>query len=216
MISFKGIYLVTSADTLEEERFYSILEKALKGGISLVQLREKNASTREFLRRGRKIKKLLDSRKIPLIINDRVDIALALEASGVHLGQSDMPYREARKILGPGAIIGVSVESREQLEEAATCPDISYLGISAVFPSPTKIDTPHIWGFAGLREARKRTDLPLVAIGGISEQNASEVFAAGADMIALVSAIMESPDPEKTVKNLKNLHNRISGKGEIS
>ncbi len=206
MTSLEGIYLVTSGEGLEEETFLSILRKALEGGISLVQLREKHCSSREFLRRGTKVKKLLDSRGVPLIINDRVDIALALDASGVHLGQSDLPYREARNILGPRAIIGISVETPEQLEEASTYPGISYLGISAVFPSLTKTDTPHIWGLSGLRRARKATKLPLAAIGGIGEKNAREVFEAGADMIALVSAIMESPTPRETVQKLKNLH----------
>ena len=208
MISLKGIYLVTSGEGREEKSFLSTLEEALKGGLSLVQLREKNASAREFLGRGKRVKKLLDSHGIPLIINDRVDMALALGASGVHLGQSDMPYGEARKLLGPKAIIGISVENMRQLEETATYPGISYLGISAVFPSSTKTDTPCIWGLSGLREARKRTNLPLIAIGGISEKNAPEVFAAGADMIALVSAIMESPNPQETVRRLRNFYHQ--------
>jgi len=213
MTSLQGIYLVTSGEGLEEETFLSILRKALEGGISLVQLREKHCSSREFLRRGAKVKELLDSRGVPLIINDRVDIALALGASGVHLGQSDLPYREARNILGPRAIIGISVETPEQLEEASAYPGISYLGISAVFPSLTKTDTPHIWGLSGLREARKTTKLPLAAIGGIGEKNAREVFEAGADMIALVSAVMESPTPRETVQKLKNLHLQALRKG---
>lgn len=212
MKSLRGIYLVTSGEGLGEETFFSILQKTLEGGISLVQLREKQCSSREFLRRGKKVKKLLDSYGVPLIINDRVDVALALGASGVHLGQSDLPYEEARKILGPQAIIGISVENTKQLQEVSKYPGISYLGISAVFPSTTKSDTPHIWGLAGLREARKSTELPLVAIGGMGEENAKKVFEAGADMIALVSAIMESPNPKKTVQNLKSLYCQALGK----
>jgi thiamine-phosphate pyrophosphorylase len=212
MKSLRGIYLVTSGEGLGEETFFSILQKTLEGGISLVQLREKQCSSREFFRRGKNVKELLDSYGVPLIINDRVDIALALGASGVHLGQSDLPYKEARKILGSQAIIGISVENTKQLQEASKYPGISYLGISAVFPSATKTDTPHIWGLSGLREARRSTELPLVAIGGMREENAREVFEAGADMIALVSAIMESQNPKKTVQNLKSLYCQALGK----
>jgi thiamine-phosphate pyrophosphorylase len=197
------VYLVT-------DRFYSkgrstleIVEAAVAGGVSVVQLREKDLDTRDFYREGMRIRDFLRARKIPLIINDRIDIAMALEADGVHLGQSDMPPEIARKILGPKSIIGLSVTGLEHITEKLAGV-VDYLGISPVFLTSTKPDADREWGLEGLQKARLATDLPLVAIGSVKLTTAGGVIKAGADSIAVVTAIVSADDPEKAARDLKN------------
>ncbi len=198
-----SLYLVTDRRLLKGLTLTELVRKAINGGVSVVQLREKDCSSREFYELALALKKIMPG-DVPLIINDRVDIALAAGADGVHLGQSDLPVKIARELLGPEAIIGLSVENLQQLEEAQHLP-VDYLAISPVFPTPTKTDfsSPAAWGLAGLRQARSLTALPLVAIGGINEENAAEVISAGADGLAVVSAICASPDPEQAARALK-------------
>ncbi len=198
-----SLYLVTDRRMLKGLTLTELVGKAINGGVSVVQLREKDSSSREFYELALALKKIMPG-DVPLIINDRVDIALAAGADGVHLGQSDLPVKIARELLGPEAIIGLSVENLEQLEEARNLP-VDYLAISPVFPTPTKTDfsSPAAWGLEGLGQARSLTNLPLVAIGGINEENAAEVVGAGADGLAVVSAICASPDPEQAARALK-------------
>lgn len=144
----------------------------------MVQLREKEASSRDFLALTRLLVRELHGRGVPLVVNDRADIALAGGAAGLHVGQSDLPPADARALMGPDALIGLSVENMAQLEAAQTW-DVDYLGISPVWATPTKTDTAEPWGLDGLAEAGKRSRLPLVAIGGIHAGNAAEVIAAG-------------------------------------
>lgn len=160
----------------------------------MVQLREKQASTRFFLEEAERTKRLLTPYDIPLIINDRVDVALAVGAAGVHIGQDDMPYPHARKLLGAEAIIGLSVETMAQVVEAEAY-DVAYLGVSPIFATPTKTDTRGNWGLEGLAEARRLSRHRLVAIGGLHASNTESVVRAGADSVAVVSAICSAPDP---------------------
>jgi thiamine-phosphate pyrophosphorylase len=196
-----GIYLVTDRTSLSGKTLDEVILRAVKGGATLVQLREKDGSTRFFIEEARRLKKILSPYGVPLIINDRVDVALAVGADGVHIGQDDMPFPLARKLLGPGAIIGLSVETPEQVEAAEDF-DVSYLGVSAIFATPTKTDTRNHWGLDGLRKVRAMTRHSLVAIGGINASNAAEVVRAGADSLAVVSAICSAPDPQKATEHL--------------
>src|SRR5450759_3220279 len=135
-----GLYLVTDRRLCGGKPLEEVIIKAVKGGVAYVQLREKDVSTRSFVQEAKRIKKLLSSYKIPLIINDRVDVALACGAEGVHIGQEDMPFAIARKLMGPKAIIGLSVEDWGDVEESQKI-DVDYIGVSPVFPTPTKTDT---------------------------------------------------------------------------
>src|SRR5690606_35634371 len=140
---------------------------------------------RTFIERAQRIKEVLAGRDVPLLINDRVDVALAVEADGVHLGQQDMPYPIARRLLGDDAIIGLSVENMADVEEAAEF-DVDYLGVSPIYPTPTRRDTRGAWGLDGLADVRARSRHRLVAIGGLNHRNAASVIRAGADGVAVV------------------------------
>lgn len=170
----------------------------------MVQLREKDVSTRFFLSEAERVKKLLAPYHVPLIINDRVDVALAVGADGVHIGQEDMPYPLARKLLGGRAIIGLSVETKEQVLEAEAY-DVDYLGVSPIFETPTKTDTKGSWGLDGLAEVRRLSRHRLVAIGGLNAANAESVIRAGADAVAVVSAICSAPDPQQAAAELNQV-----------
>jgi thiamine-phosphate pyrophosphorylase len=155
---------------------------------------------------AKRIKKLLEQYKVPLIINDRVDVALACRAEGVHIGQEDMPYEIVRKLMGPKAIIGLSVETWEDVEVSQKL-DVNYIGISPVFATPTKTDTRGAWGLEGLAKIKAFSRHPLVAIGGINESNVREVMKAGADCVAVVSAICAVPDPEEAARRINAVMN---------
>ena len=203
-MNISGIYLVTDRASLSGKSLDDVIIQAVKGGATMVQLREKEASTRFFIEEAQRIKKILAPYSVPLIINDRVDVALAVGAWGVHIGQQDMPYPLARKLMGPGAIIGLSVETPEQVEAAENW-GVSYLGVSAIFATPTKTNTCNHWGIDGLRKVRSLSRHPLVAIGGINASNAAAVMQAGADSLAVVSAICSAPDPRKTTEHLRRI-----------
>jgi thiamine-phosphate pyrophosphorylase len=200
----RGIYLVTGQSLCSPRPVEEIILQAIDGGIAYIQLREKDVSTRSFVQEAKRIKKLLSPYKIPLIINDRIDVALACGADGVHIGQEDMPYAIARKLMGKKAIIGLSVEDWTDVEESQKL-DVDYIGVSPVFPTPTKTDTKGAWGLAGLAKIKAFSRHPLVAIGGINESNAADVIAAGADCIAVVSAICGASDPTTATRNLKSI-----------
>ncbi|WP_034625208.1 thiamine phosphate synthase [Desulfotignum balticum] len=196
-----GIYLVTDQTLCLGRPLASIVADAVRAGIACVQLREKTASTRKFLNQALALKPVLASAGIPLIINDRVDIALAAGADGVHLGQSDMPYDAARRLMGSNAIIGLSVETWADVEAAQNL-DVAYLGVSPVFATPTKTDTRSPWGLDGLARIRAYSRHSLVAIGGLNAANAKEIIRAGADAVAVVSAICSAEDPFTAARNL--------------
>ena len=190
----QGLYLVTDRALCSPRIIDEIIMAAVGGGVRYVQLREKNVTTRFFVEEAHRIKLLLKPFRIPLIINDRVDVALAAEAEGVHLGQDDMPCALARKLLGPTALIGLSVECWEDVVRAQE-QDVDYLGVSPVFPTPTKTDTKGCWGLSGLAKIKAYSHHPLVAIGGINESNAAAIIRAGADCLAVVSVICTALDP---------------------
>jgi len=198
------LYLVTDQPSLKGRSLVDVVQAAVRGGVTCVQLREKHASSRDFYAQAVALMNLLAPLNIPLIINDRLDIALACGAQGVHLGQSDLPVQAARKLLPPEVFIGWSVESMEDVELSATLP-LDYLGVSPVFATPTKTDTATPWGLEGLRRIRAATELPLVAIGGIHLGNAASVMQAGADSLAVVSAICSADDPRAASQQLRKL-----------
>jgi len=200
----EGLYLVTDRDLCGNNTLKDVVLWAVQGGASYVQIREKNLTTREFIEEARIIKKILAPFAVPLIINDRIDVALAVGAEGVHVGQDDMPYEAARALMGHDAIVGLSVETWEDVEEAEKL-DCDYLGVSPVFETPTKTDTKEAWGLEGLTRIRAYSRHRLVAIGGINATNAGEVVRAGADCIAVVSAICAAPDPRKASRQLVDI-----------
>jgi thiamine-phosphate pyrophosphorylase len=200
----KGLYFVTDRGLCGQRPLADVVLQAIRGGAACVQLREKSASTRAFVEEARRIKELIAPFRVPLIINDRLDVALAVGADGVHVGQDDMPYEIARKLMGPKAIIGLSVETWEDVERAETL-DADYLGVSPVFATPTKTDTKEPWGLDGLDRIRAFSRHPLVAIGGLNAANAEAVVMAGADSVAVVSAICASPDPLAASRELTEI-----------
>ena len=190
----RGLYLVTDRVMCGNRLLEDVAHQALVGGATCIQLREKDVSTRFFVEEARKMKNLTARFRVPLIINDRIDVALASEADGVHIGQDDMPYAEARKLMGPEAIIGLSVETWDDVVEAEAL-DVNYLGVSPIFETPTKTDTKGNWGLEGLARIKAYSRHPLVAIGGLNASNAKGVVMAGADCIAVVSTICAASDP---------------------
>ncbi len=170
------------------------VEKLIEGGAEIIQLREKYASPKEFYESAKAALEIARRRNVKIIINDRVDIALALEADGVHLGQDDLPPEDARKILGERAIIGFSTHSIEQAISAVRLP-VNYLAIGPVFPTKTKENPEKIVGVEGVKKVRKAVgDFPLVAIGGITSGNIREVLEAGADSAAIISDLLSAAE----------------------
>lgn len=196
------LYLVTDEAACLGRDFFWVVEEAVKGGVTMVQLREKSLSTRAFIDRAKRLKNLLESYNVPLIINDRVDVALAVDADGVHIGQSDMPFQTAHRLLGEGKIIGLSAEKQSDVLEAEHW-NLSYLAVSPLFATPTKTDTEQPWELEGLQWARQQSRHPLVVIGGLHTGNAHEAMLNGANGIAVVSAICSAPSPRGAAKELK-------------
>jgi len=199
----RGLYLVTDRKLCGDRQLEDVVRQALNGGAACVQLREKDVSTRFFIEEAQKIKALTVQFRVPLIINDRLDVALAAGADGIHIGQEDMPYVTARKLTGPKAIIGLSVETWDDVVKAQEL-DVNYLGVSPIFETPTKTDTKGSWGLEGLARIKSYSRHPLVAIGGLNVSNAEDAVMAGADCIAVVSAICSAPDPLRASQELNN------------
>jgi thiamine-phosphate pyrophosphorylase len=198
------LYLVTDEKLCLGRPVAEIVEQAVSGGVTAVQLREKNLSTRDFINRAVQLKKILSAYHVPLIINDRIDIALAAKADGIHVGQNDMPYDLFTKIIPGQMIRGLSVETPEQANEAENY-KLDYLSVSPVFLTATKSELEHEWGLEGLKYLAAKTKHRLVAIGGINKSNAEEVMKAGAKGIAVVSAICSAPDPGIAASELKSI-----------
>jgi thiamine-phosphate pyrophosphorylase len=196
-----SVYLVTDRELARGRTTLEIAGAAIRGGVSCIQLREKMCSTREFIDEFLAIRSLLARHGIPLIINDRVDVALAVKADGIHLGQKDMPCRMARQIIPESMIVGISVESLDDAI-AAQKDGADYLGVSPIYPTPTKTDTAQPLGLEGLRSIRSEVDLPLVGIGGLNADNVEAVIHNGADGVAVVSAIVAADDPEAATRDL--------------
>lgn len=197
-----GLHLVTDRSLSLGRDLLDIVLAAVQGGVSVVQLREKECATREFVDLGRAVSSVLQQSSVPLVINDRVDVALAVGAAGVHIGQSDMAYADARRLLGPDAIIGLSVESEEHALAAETL-DVDYLGLSPVFTTPTKCELTRQLGLEGVSNIRRLSRHRLVAIGGIHHENVAAVLKSGADGVAVVSAICSANDPREATRLLQ-------------
>lgn len=205
MIPFNlDLYLVTDRSLSLGRPLEWVVEKAVKGGVTMVQLREKEASTLEFYNLAVRLKNILKPYNVPLIINDRLDIALACDAEGLHIGQNDMPYHVARKLLGKDKIIGLSVENLQDAVEANNL-DVDYIGISPVFSTPTKTDTSPALGLEGVRKIMKISRHPSVGIGGINLDNAQDIIHAGADGISVVSAVMSAGNPQESARQLREI-----------
>lgn len=193
-----SIYLVTDDGCLQGRALLDCVSEALDGGVTLVQYRAKTASSAEMYAEALQLKALCDSFNVPLIINDRLDIAMAVGAAGVHLGQDDLPCAAARRILGEDYLIGVSAHNPAEAK-AALQSGADYLGCGAVFGTATKADVKKL-GTEGLEAICKAKGLPVVGIGGVTADNYREVRAAGADGAAIVSGILAQPDISATVR----------------
>jgi thiamine-phosphate pyrophosphorylase len=196
--------VVTDRNLSKGRSLVDVIGAAVQGGATMVQLREKHATTREFLAEARALKNLLAPLGVPLVINDRVDIALAIDADGVHVGQKDMPVEVVRAMIGPDKIIGLSITNADQLARPdAALPD--YLGMGPLYLQQTKPDASTPLGPDGFRKLRAMTRKPVMAIGGLTPDNAEPVVAAGGDGLAVVSAIVGAADPKAVARNFMRL-----------
>lgn len=196
------LYLVTDRSLSGGRPIEFIVEQAVQGGVTMVQLREKSCPVPEFIRMALRLKQLLKPYRVPLIINDRLDVAMASGADGLHIGQDDIPYSYARKMLGKNKIIGLSVETIDQAEEANDF-NVDYIGISPVFVTGTKPELEKGLGLDGVRAIASLSKHYTVAIGGINAANAGAVLQAGANGLAVVSAIVSADNPRKAAEVLK-------------
>lgn len=196
------LYAVTDRTWLDGRTLYDDVEKALKGGVTLLQLREKNMSTDDFINSAKEIKSLCEKYNVPLIINDNVDVAKAVNAYGVHIGQNDMPAHEARKILGKNKIIGVTAKTVEQAQKAEK-DGADYLGSGAIFGTTTKGDAKEM-DMQTLKSITSSVNIPVVAIGGIDGDNVLQLNGTGIVGAAVVSGIFAQDDIETATKDLYN------------
>lgn len=196
-----SLYLVTDRRFLKGRSLKKVVEDSILGGVTMVQVREKDVSTREFFNIAKEVQEVTNYYKIPLIINDRIDIAQALDTTGVHLGQSDMELSIARKILGKTKIIGISAGSIKEAIDAQNG-GADYLGIGAIFPTGSKKDVSSILRLDGLKEIQNNVTIPSVAIGGINKSNFKDVLSTGVNGISVISAILGEDDIKTASKNL--------------
>ena len=201
-VRITGLYAIIDTQYLGKRRCQDITLEVLKGGAGIVQLRSKEAPENRLLADARNMKNLCSEYDALFIMNDYLDIALAADADGLHIGQGDMPVRDARRLLPIDKIIGCSVDNKEQAK-AAEADGADYIAFGAVYPTGSKDDI-DVVGLAALKEIRKTTELPLVAIGGINADNAAEAITAGADAVAVISAIMQADSPEEATRQIIN------------
>ncbi len=198
------LYLVISEKDCVNMDWLQVAEEAIIGGVDIIQLREKDISHSEYLDKAKALKRITDQYQVPLIINDAPDIAVEIQAWGVHVGLSDTQPLAIAEKYGDQLKIGWSLEYKNQLES----PQMNathHLGLSPIFRTATKTNTVTTWGFEGIKEIKGLTDKPLIAIGGMNPSNARQAFEAGADSVAVVSAICSSTDPRKAAEDLKGL-----------
>ena len=196
----RGLYVILDPQVVRGFSLVEALRLATAGGARLFQYRDKVSSPRDVYRSAERLRQAADDAKALFVVNDRCDIAMAVDADGVHLGQDDLPVGDARAILGPSKLIGLSTHTAEQVRVAPN--DADYLGFGPIFPSSTKRDHDPVVGIEGLRTIRTLTRRPIVAIGGIDVERASDVMAAGADAVAVISAIWTAQDPAAAVAAL--------------
>lgn len=202
-----SLYLCTDRDLMTTDTIEEAVELAIKGGATIVQLREKNSSGREFFEIASSVKEVTDAYEVPLIINDRVDIALAVDADGVHLGQEDIPAAVAREILGPNKIIGVSAYNAE-LALQAQKDGADYIGVGDVFGTSTKADTHHVT-LEELVKIRETVKIPMVAIGGVNHGNVERLKGTGIDGVAVISAVLGAKNITEAAEEMTVLLNQI-------
>jgi thiamine-phosphate pyrophosphorylase len=196
-----SLYLVMSLDEYDGRTPLELAKQALAGGVTMLQLRDKKASALDILEKGAEIYQYCREYNIPFLLNDRVDLAIILDADGVHVGQDDIPGDEVRRLLGPNKIVGISAGTIEEAERAmAWQPD--YLGVGAIYQTLSKQDAGLPVGTSFIQAVRQRWRIPMVGIGGINESNAAEVYRAGAEGIAVVSAITQSNEPLQAARRL--------------
>ena len=195
------LYLVTDSTYHTEESFLWTIEEACKGGVTLLQIRAKERSGRDYLALARKVKEIADRYDIPLIVDDRIDIALAVDAAGVHVGRSDIPVCEARRLLGSGKIVGATAKTVEQAKEAFA-EGADYLGVGAIYPTTTKVITV-LTEVSTLNAICKAVPIPAVAIGGLNKENMDILKGGCMSGVAVVSAIMKATEPRLAAEELK-------------
>jgi len=199
-----SLYLIADVEFTAGRDLVALVRQAVRGGVTAVQLRAKGLETREFLQLALRMAPVLKTKSIPLIINDRVDIAMACGADGVHLGQEDMPPDRARRLLGKSKIVGVSVNTLKEAREAGRL-GANYAGLGPIYSTSTKDTDLPVVGPEGVRRMRKKIDIPIIAIGGINAGNAAAVMNAGAAGIAIVSAILGAAEIRKAAAEIKAL-----------
>jgi len=200
------LYLATDRPLLQGRDLFKVVEEAVRGGVTVVQLREKEASSQEFYNIALRMKQLTNKYGVPLIINDRLDIMLAVDADGLHLGQDDLPLPVARKLIGPGKILGWSVSDSEKAREGEKL-GADYLGAGAVFATGTKTDAGKPIGLEELGKIKNSVRIPVVGIGGINEKNITRVKDTGVDGVCVISAILAKDDATKASRELSDLWN---------
>jgi thiamine-phosphate pyrophosphorylase len=210
-----SLYLVADPQACRRRTVDEVVRLAVAGGATVVQLRDKKSSTREYLQQARRLHDVLAPLGVPLIVNDRVDVAMGAGCEGAHLGQSDMPADVARQLMGPDALVGLSVDTEDELL-AADGEVVDYVGVGPVFATSTKSDAGAPLGARGLRRFRSRTGLVIVAIGGVQAANAAGVIRAGANGIAVVSAICSAEDPQRAAAALRSAVEVGRGRGAPS
>ena len=196
-----SLYFITDSSAFEESEFLCRVEQALQGGVTLLQLREKDKSTREYIALAEKVHSLALKYNVPLIIDDRVDVALAIDAEGVHVGQSDMPVALARKLMGKDKIVGATTKTVEQAKEAFE-QGADYLGVGAIYPTTTKVKTV-LTSTDTLAEICKSVSIPVNAIGGLNKENIDVLKGISIAGICVVSAIMKADNPKTAAEELK-------------
>lgn len=197
-----SLYIITDARLSRGRSHLEIVRAAIQGGATVVQYREKEATTRRMVEEAWELRELCRKLGVPFIVNDRVDVALAVDADGVHVGQDDMPAPLARKLIGPEKILGVSVSTVAEAIQAQR-DGADYISASPVFSTPTKLDAPQPTGVEGLRAIAEAVDRPVVAIGGIKAHNAAQLIRAGAAGVAVISAIVAADDVEAAARALR-------------
>jgi len=199
--------LIADTEAAGRKNLLAAIQEAVSSGVTLVQLRSKSLCTRKFLELALQVSEFLRDHSIPFIINDRVDIALSCDATGVHLGKKDLPLLFARKLLGPQKIIGITAHSLREAQEAEEG-GADYLGVGPVFLSPSKKHLKNTLGLRGLLTIREKISIPILAIGGINPENAHDVMATGVNGIAVISAILGAKDIEKATKKLLSIEEK--------
>lgn len=199
-----SLYVIADPSVRGKYPLTEVVLRSLEGGATMIQLRDKHQTTRAMIETAKLLLAMAQQFHVPLIINDRVDVALAVNADGVHLGDDDMPIESARQLLGPDTIIGLSAHTIEEAQ-SAEARGADYLGVGTVFPTGTKTNIKGIIGSEGLKQICSSVAIPCVAIGGINESNAAALKNSGAKGMAVISALLTSVDPQSTAKTLREI-----------